>query len=721
MALEHKGAPDRTPMSVRLAKSVTDDYSPGIRGFFERWSSVFGGLKLTAKRAAGKPETLRYPFEKIELSPRWRGALHLTGILGREQVEPIHSDPSEYNALIDGMYAADRLPPCVGNCPANVDARGQAFYLADERPGEAYELVRERNTFPGVLGRICHHPCESACKRNYYDEPIAIRPLHRVAYEAYQPLREQRVKKLPVTREERVAIIGSGPSGLTAAYDLMRHGYEVHVYEKYDKPGGALLSGVPSYRLPRDVLANEIEDLVSMGMRLITGVEIGVDVPLDHLVGEYDAVLIAAGLQQSRILPIPGAEAKGVVGALEFLRAGNWKGDAGVKGKRVLVIGGGNVAVDCARVALRVGAAEVTLSSLESMDELPAHPWEIEEALDEGVIANCSWGPDSVLTENGKVTGMRLQSCLSVFDAQGRFSPQFAEDFTEIPCDVVVFSIGQAPDLKNLAGGSDLLLTERGLLPVDGTLMTTHAHRIFACGEVVTGPGSAIASIASGHEAAESIHRFLSGTDLAADRTFRPVPIYPRYQQALLAGVEKVRRRAVMPFARPEDRAKDFRQVELGLTPLEGLTEAARCLRCASEVCVGCTFCARTCPDYAIQVERVDDPGARAVTRYDLDLTKCCFCGLCAEQCPTDALRHTGQYELSFYSQQFTTFDKDQMVRPAEGTRATGADSRKGAASGRPGGPAGARPADVAAASGRASEPLAPEQTDASDTREVPA
>jgi formate hydrogenlyase subunit 6/NADH:ubiquinone oxidoreductase subunit I len=192
----------------------------------------------------------------------------------------------------------------------------------------------------------------------------------------------------------------------------------------------------------------------------------------------------------------------------------------------------------------------------------------------------------------------------------------------------------------------------------------------------VTGPGSAIASIASGHEAAISIHRHLSGQDLAEGRVYRPVPLYPHYQDANLDGVENSRRRIRMPMARPEERARDFRQVELGFTHVEGLLEAGRCLRCASEVCVGCTFCARTCPDYAIQVDRIDDPGARSVTRYDLDLSKCCFCGLCAEQCPTGALKHTGQYELSFYSRDLTVFDKKEMVRSGDGSRATGADNR---------------------------------------------
>ena len=277
---------------------------------------------------------------------------------------------------------------------------------------------------------------------------------------------------------------------------------------------------------------------------------------------------------------------------------------------------------------------------------------------------------------------MRLQSCLSVFDAQGRFSPQFAEDYTDICADVVVFAIGQAPKLGPIVAGSDILLSERGLLPVDGTLLTTNVRGVFACGEVVTGPGSAIGSIASGHEAATSIHRFLSGEDLRAGRSFRPVPGVPALPERVCRG-----RRGEPPTREDADgQGRGPRQglphCGAGLHAPRGLAEAARCLRCSSGVCVGCTFCARTCPDYAIRVERVDDPDGRSVTRYDFDISKCCFCGLCAEQCPTGALEHTGQYELSFYSRDYMVFGKDEMVRSGDGFRATGAEMPEGAARG---------------------------------------
>lgn len=646
----------------------------GLDAFASAWRSMVLGLGITAQRAAEKPKTLRYPFVKFTMNPRWRGALRLKGVLGRDDVALVTATSPHHNEMIEALLAVDRLPPCVGTCPANVDARGQNYLIADGKVAEAYELVRERNIMPGVLGRICHHPCEGACTRARYDEPIAIRPLHRFAQEAYASMRAERVKPLPVTQEASVAVIGSGPSGLAAALDLMRLGYRVTMFEKYAKPGGALYSGVPAYRLPREVLHGEIDDLVTMGLDLRCGVEAGRDVLMADLRRDFGAVLIAAGLQVSRILPIPGADAEGVRGALEFLRAANWENEAGVRGKRVLVIGGGNVAVDVARCALRVGASSVRMASLESMEEVPAHPWEIEEALDEGVIASCSVGPEEVVVEDGRVAGLRVRECLSVFDETGRFAPQMGENTHVLECDVVVFAIGQGSVLEAVVEGTDVELNERGNLKADGTTFTTTGAGVFACGEVVTGPGSAIGSIATGHEAARSIHRYLQGIDVGEDRTPRPVPVFTKYAPAVLEGIEADRLRAPMSMADPGERVKDFRPVESGISHEGSEHEAARCLRCSSEVCVGCTFCARTCPDFCISVERVDTPGARCVTRYDLDLSKCCFCGLCAEQCPTNALTHTGQYELSFYHRDLMSFDKGEMLRDPVPTRATGRD-----------------------------------------------
>ncbi len=663
--------------------SVSEPAKSGLAGFAGAWKSILTGLRITGGRAAEKPGTLRYPFEKLTMTPRWRGALRLRGVIGLDDVALISEEPPRYNEALESLLTAERLPPCVGTCPANVDARGQNYLIADGKTAEAYELVRERNILPGVLGRICHHPCEGVCTRAGYDEPIAIRPLHRFAQEQYAAVRMERVKPLPQTQGKKVAIIGSGPSGLSAALDLMRLGYTVTAFEKDDKPGGALYTGVPAYRLPRDVLHSEIDDLVRMGLDLRCDVEVGVDMTLADLRRDFDAVLIAVGLRTSRILPLPGADAEGVRGAMEFLRAANFTHETGVRGKRVLVIGGGNVAIDAARLALRTGASEVRFASLEASDELPAHPWEIEEALDEGIIATCSVGPEEVMVEDGHVVGLKVRECLSVFNEMGKFAPNMGENTRVLPADIVVFSIGQAAVLDPIVHDSDVKLNERGQLIADATLFTTSGDGVFACGEVVTGPGAAIGAIATGHEAAASIDRYLRGVDLAEGRTARQVPVFEKREPAVLDAVERgalhsvgqpERRRPAQRMAPAAERATDFRVVEQGLSDEEALYEAMRCLRCHSEACVGCTFCARTCPDHCITVERVDIPGARCVTRYDLDLTKCCFCGLCAEQCPTNALTHTGQYEMSFFHRELGVFDKGEMLRDPNSTRSTGRD-----------------------------------------------
>lgn len=655
--------------------SISDQDKPGAAGFGEAWQSLGIGMGLTLKRAFQKPVTVRYPWKKVTLTPRWRGALRLRGVLGRDEVPLLEAAPNEYNSLINDLQEADRLAPCSGNCPGNVDARGQNYLIADGRVAEAYELVRMRNILPGSLGAICHHPCETACRRNNYDEPLAIRPLHRFAFEQYRAVRDERLAPLPVTQRKTVGIVGSGPSGLAAALDLMRAGYRVTMYEKNDKPGGALYTGVPAYRLPREVLHTEIDDLVRMGLDLRCGIEIGRDLTLEHVVDQHDAVLIAAGLQTSRGLPIPGADAAEVRGALDFLKAANVDHEAGVRGKSVFVVGGGNVAVDVARCALRLGATGVHMASLESEAEVPAHPWEIQEALDEGIVMTCSVGPEEVIVEDGVVRGMRMRECLSVFDENHRFSPKFGETLTDFPCDVVVLAIGQAAKVAEMVADCGVEVDQRGNLVVDRAVCTTSRPGVFACGEVITGPGSCIGSIATGHEAASSILRHLRGESITEGRASRPEPAYAKYGESDVAGVEDSRRRCATRMLSGEERKVDFRQVELGLTEDEAAAEATRCLRCQSDVCVGCAFCARTCPDLALKVERSDAPGARQLTTYELDLTKCCFCGLCAEQCPTGALEHTGQYELSFYQRRFALFDKDEMLRDPSGTRATGGTS----------------------------------------------
>lgn len=681
MAVEEVDTPDTgvdTPESAVVQGTVSAAVTEptGILAFIGAWKSILTGYSISGRHAILKPVTVEYPREKEPMPERWRGALFLEGAMGDDEMPFMRAPSTEYNELLNSVYESGHMAPCQGTCPANVDARGQNAYAAEGRWVDAYQLVRERNIMPGALGRICHHPCETSCRRNHYDEALAIRPLHRVAYEQFKTVKAEHVKPLPKTQGKKVAIIGAGPAGLAAAYDLMKLGYEVKAFEQEAEPGGALNYGIPAYRLPGHVLQDEIADLVTMGLEIQCNTKVGRDIQTAELLATYDAVIIAVGLHLSRMPGVPGQDANGVHGAIEFLKNANYRNEAGVRGKEVLVIGGGNVAIDVARCALRVGAKTVYLASLEQDDQMPAHPWEIEEAIDEGVSMLCGNGPKEVLVdEDNNVRGMQLKQCLSVFDETGRFNPTFGEEESEIRVQAVVFSIGQGSDLRDVVPDTGLELDQRGNLPTDRTVFTTANPKIFSAGECVTGPGSAIAAIATGHEVATSVHRFLSGQSVSDDRAVRPTPVYDRYAPVDMDVVDEPKRyRAVMPFQDPELRSKNFEDVEQGISVEDGIAEGLRCLRCETDSCVACGFCARTCPDYCITVDRDDTPGERCVTTYELDLAKCCFCGLCAEQCPTNALRHSGQFEMSFYDRTLTYLDKSEMLRDSGGTRITGAD-----------------------------------------------
>lgn len=632
--------------------------------FFDAFSSIFAGMGITIKYLFKKPVTVQYPFEKRVIPSAWRGEPKLIGIMGEDPLEILGpKSPEEYNDLLNHRIDEDKVPGCISSCPANVDVRGQNAYVAEGKYEKALELVRSRNILPGVLGRICHHPCEEGCRRNYYDESIANRSLHRFISDVCFERKTHKIQKPEVRLDKKVAIIGSGPSGLAAAYDLAMLGYRITIFEKIDVPGGALRTGVPVYRLPRDILQREIDDLADIGVRIKTGVEIGKDIKFKQLTKDYDAVLIACGLSLSRGLNIPGAELDGVLLALPFLKAANF-GEKVKMGKRVVVIGGGNVAIDVARVALRLGAKKVKMVCLEAPHEMPAHPWEIEEALEEGIEINCSWGPKAIVEKKGKVAGLEVIQCTSVFDKKGRFAPTFCEEVTKvIEGNTVIIAIGQYADLSFLKD-SGVELNERGQLVFDSETMMTSVEGVFASGEVITGPGSAIGSIATGHEAAISIHRYLSGRDLRENRV-KPKPVIPEKYPSLpleALGVEAERRRAKMPMRSAAERKTNFKEIELGFSEDQTVHEGERCLRCLSETCVACQFCMRACPDWVIRVERSKtDDGRRVVHLYQFDVGMCLYCGLCVEACPTKTLRLTTGYEMACYDRDHNLYSKEQL------------------------------------------------------------
>ncbi|MGO9016754.1 MAG: FAD-dependent oxidoreductase [Syntrophobacteraceae bacterium] len=525
------------------------------------------------------------------------------------------------------ISAGDVLATCSAACPVHTDTREYVRRLSMGDYEGALDVLLEVNPFPSVCGRICHHPCESECRRKEIDSAVSLRMLKRFVVENTKEYRIARRKKPAEMREGTVAIIGSGPSGLTAGLDLALRGYRVRVYEKDTKLGGMLAHAIPRYRLPVEALAQDIEDIVAAGIEVRTGCQVGRDISFDELRKENDAILIAAGLSESHSLPIPGTDSKGVFLGITFL----WDVANGIRpelGDRVLVVGGGNVAIDMARAAKRLGPSKVYMACLEKREEMPAWKWEIDEAEQEGIEIFNSRGPKAILGKNGAVAGIEFKRCTSVFDDQHRFSPRYDEsETTSIEVDSVILAIGQKANLEFLT--ETPVAVERGRLLCDRTSMTTSERGVFACGEVMTGPGSAIQAVGTGHDAAKVISHFLeTGETLKlSERTVTSIGELPAATAALAKRFERVE----VSLVDPAERIKNFSPIEPGYTEPEALAESRRCLACATGAylksqahCAGCLTCVRVCPFGVAQVEKTAVMPAQ----------QCQTCGLCAAECP---------------------------------------------------------------------------------------
>ena len=522
-------------------------------------------------------------------------------------------------------------PPCAAACPVQTDVRKYMSLIAQERYEEALDVIMATNPLPSVIGRICAHPCETACRRGQVDDPIAICHLKRFVTDKLGYSDGLiKVKRVPPTKGKSVAVVGSGPSGLTAAHDLARQGYNTTIYEKHNEPGGMLRYGILNYRLPPEILKSDIDNVLAVGIGLKTGVNIGEDLDFQELVNENDAVLIAVGLADSKSLPIPGNNLKGVHLAVPILEAIN-EGRPVEIGEDVIVIGGGNVAVDVARSIRRLGDKTVKMVCLEAREEMPAHDWEIEDALNEGVETHCSWGPDKIVGNHGKVTGLEFKECTCVFDEERRFSPQFNEGKRNVmSADTIIIAVGQAGELSFLKD-SGIRILSPGRLDFDHATMRTSHPMVFATGEVVTGPGAAIKAIAGGHRASAAIDAFLSGTEPVYQTELEAVDDLPAYISTSM--YETPRRR--MPRLTDEERLVDFKEVELGYTEEDALRESQRCLSCTAGAivdeskCAACLTCVRVCP-YGVP-EMVGD-------KAYMDPRACQSCGLCASECPANAI-----------------------------------------------------------------------------------
>ncbi len=514
-----------------------------------------------------------------------------------------------YPQAVPSTYVIDKEdPPCAVACPVHLEVREYVGLIAEGRYQESLAVIRKKLPFPSVCGRICSHPCETMCLRGRkVDEPIAIAALKRFVAD-YE---ESSGKPIPVPvvrekREERVAVVGAGPAGLTCANDLALKGYQVTVFEKLPVAGGMLAVGIPDYRLPRRVLNKEIEAIQALGVEIKTGVVFGQNLSFEDLKSRgYQAVFFAVGAHKNQILNIPGEDLEGVMPGVDFLRDLNLGRLEALSG-HVVVVGGGNVAIDAARSALRAGARSVEICYRRSRKEMPANEEEIEEALAEGISIRYLVSPVEILGDGKRVAGIRMiRMRLSDPDASGRRRPipVKGSEF-EIQADFVIPAIGQRTDTA-LLESLGFKLTRRGLPRVDELTLQTNLPGVFAGGDLVTGPAMAIDAMAAGKRAAVSIDRYLKGDDLHAGReleeTFFPV-------EDVREGVEK-EPRVPMPEREVDTRVKNFDEVQLGFTEEMAVREAKRCLSCRR--CLGCGICADVCEaeaiDYRIppQVDRV--------------------------------------------------------------------------------------------------------------------
>ena len=514
-----------------------------------------------------------------------------------------------YPQTIPNVYSIDKgdPPPCRSTCPAGVNGQGYAALIAQGKFGEAVTLIRQRHPLPSVCGRICHHPCESTCNRREIDEPVAINALKRFAgdYERQRRKKEGTGPDLPFVAPkngQKVAVVGSGPAGLTAAFDLAQQGCEVTIFEAASEPGGMLRLGIPDYRLAKDVLKEEIDDILALGIELKLNAPIGPGRSLEDLKEQgYQAIFLAVGAHRSLLLEIEGEELEGALQGVEFLRNANLGLDANV-GKKVLVIGGGDVAMDGARTALRLGA-EVTIVYRRSREEIPAREEELRFAEEEGIEFLYLTAPARILgDENGRVKGLEcVRMELGEADESGRRRPVPVEgsEFV-VEADTVIAAIGQAPDLAFLGENGSTSTTSRGTFQVDPMTLETGNPGVFAGGDAVLGPASAVEAVAQGHEAAESIRRYLEGMDLKQGRE-KPEQETASVPQRKFAPIP----REQMVHLDPAARRSNFAEIEQGLTEEQAIVEAGRCLQCG--ICSECMQCVYACQAGAIDHQMPDE------------------------------------------------------------------------------------------------------------------
>ena len=520
--------------------------------------------------------------------------------------------------------------PCKTACPAHVAVQGYLKLAKEGRYDDALALIKKDNPLPAVCGHVCNRRCEDACTRGTIDEAVAIDEVKRFLAERDLKAETRYIPKKTIPSlkggfDEKIAIIGAGPAGLSCAYYLALTGYKPTIFEKNEEPGGMLRYGIPSYKLEKDLLAAEIDVIRELGVEIRCGVEIGKDITIEELREQgYKGFYVAIGCQRGRKPGITGENAKGAYAAVDFLREAGAKESFALEGD-VVVVGGGNVAIDAARISSRCVDAKISMFCLEQRENMPASKEEIAEALEEGIELNCGWGPKEVLEEDGHVSGVVFKKCTRVLDAQGRFSPEYDEEQTvTIPCKHVIFSVGQAIEWGNMLDNLDLKRRPNGGALADKLTYQTSELDIFVGGDVYTGPRFAIDAIAAGREGAISLHRYVhENCTLTIGRNRRDFVELDKNN--ISVDSYDTSKRQIPAKADEKAQAATFRDLSHSLTEEQVKAETSRCLSCGASVvdpnkCIGCGVCTTKCVFDAIHLHR-ELPGA-SVMRASEDKLK---------------------------------------------------------------------------------------------------
>ena len=520
--------------------------------------------------------------------------------------------------------------PCKTACPAHIAVQGYLKLAKEGRYDDALALIKKDNPLPAVCGHVCNRRCEDACTRGTVDEAVAIDEVKRFLAERDLNAETRYIPKKTIPSlkggfDEKIAIIGAGPAGLSCAYYLALTGYKPTIFEKNEEPGGMLRYGIPSYKLEKDLLAAEIDVIRELGVEIRCGVEIGKDITIEELREQgYKGFYVAIGCQRGRKPGITGENAKGTYAAVDFLREAGAKESFALEGD-VVVVGGGNVAIDAARISSRCVDAKISMFCLEQRENMPASKEEIAEALEEGIELNCGWGPKEVLEEDGKVAGVVFKKCIRVLDEQGRFSPEYDEEQTvTIPCKHVIFSVGQAIEWGNMLDNLDLKRRPNGGALADKLTYQTSEPDIFVGGDVYTGPRFAIDAIAAGREGAISLHRYVhENCTLTIGRNRRDFVELDKNN--ISVDSYDTSKRQIPAKADEKAQAATFRDLSHSLTEEQVKAETSRCLSCGASVvdpnkCIGCGVCTTKCVFDAIHLHR-EIPGA-SVMRASEDKLK---------------------------------------------------------------------------------------------------